>query len=256
MNPGISPFIWHELNTPDPQAAEAFYKHVLACEAKPFAPGADYTLLSAGGREFGGIMGIPENACDAHPRPAWVGYIGVADADDAAARIRAAGGSILKEPTDIPGVGRFAVAADRHGAVFLIMRGAVENPPPPVPPETLGHVGWNELHAGDGKQAFAFYSGLFGWTAGEAFDMGPMGTYQVFAIGAGPVGGMMTKTADLPAPTWMYYFNVAAMDAAVDRVKAGGGQILMGPHQVPGDQWIVQGLDPQGAMFALLSSVR
>jgi predicted enzyme related to lactoylglutathione lyase len=83
-----------------------------------------------------------------------------------------------------------------------------------------------------------------------------MGTYQVFATGAGPVGGMMTKTADLPAPTWMYYFNVAAMDAAVDRVKAGGGQILMGPHQVPGDQWIVQGLDPQGAMFALLSSVR
>lgn len=256
MNPSISKFIWHELNTSDPKAAEAFYTKVLECEAKPFGPGADYTILSAGGCDLGGIMGIHGPDCDANGRPAWLGYIGVADADDAAARIHAAGGSILKEPTDIPGVGCFAVAADPQGAVFLIMRGAIENPPPPMPPGALGQVGWNELHAGDGQQAFAFYSGLFGWTAGEAFDMGPMGTYQVFATGEAPVGGVMTKTPDLPAPAWMFYFTVDALDAAMDRVKAAGGQILMGPHQVPGGQWIAQGLDPQGAMFALLSSTR
>ena len=34
-------------------------------------------------------------------------------------------------------------------------------------PGTPGHVGWHELHAGDGESAFAFYSGLFGWTKAE-----------------------------------------------------------------------------------------
>jgi predicted enzyme related to lactoylglutathione lyase len=35
-------------------------------------------------------------------------------------------------------------------------------------------------------------------------------------------------------------------------VKTGGGQILNGPMQVPGGDWIIQGKDPQGAMFALV----
>jgi uncharacterized protein len=256
MNPHSSKFIWYELNTSDPKGAEAFYGRVLDCKARPFAPGADYTILSAGGGNLGGIMGIPENACEIHTRPVWVGYVGVADADDAVARIRAAGGSVLKEPTDIPDVGRFAVATDPHGAVFLLMRGAVENPPPPVPAGTPGHVGWHELHAGDGKEAFSFYSSLFGWTPAEAMDMGPLGVYQLFATHDAPDGGMMTKMPDFPRPVWLYYFNVTALDAALARVKEGGGQLLMGPHQVPGGQWIAQCLDPQGAMFALLSSTR
>lgn len=256
MNPSLSPFIWYELNTSDPKAAEAFYTKVLECEAQPFGPGADYTLLTTPAGNIGGIMALHGPDCGPGSGSAWVGYLGVADADDSAARIRAAGGRILKDPTDIPGVGRFAVAADPHGAVFLIMRGAVDTPPPPVPPGSRGHVGWRELHAGNGVEAFAFYSGLFGWTATEAMVMKELGVYQIFATGAEPVGGMMTKMADFPAPAWVFYFQVAAMDAAVERVKAAGGQILMGPHEVPGGQWIVQGLDPQGAMFALLSSVR
>jgi predicted enzyme related to lactoylglutathione lyase len=42
----------------------------------------------------------------------------------------------------------------------------------------------------------------------------------------------------------------------VERVKAHGGQVVMGPHEVPGGSWIVQGLDPQGAGFALVSPAR
>ncbi|MBI4911233.1 MAG: VOC family protein [Acidobacteria bacterium] len=257
MKSECCPFIWYELNTPDPKSAERFYCKVLGCTAAPFAPGADYTLLAAGGGNLGGIIGVHGEASEVFARPAWVGYIGVADADDAAARIRAAGGRILKEPTDIPGVGRFAVAADPHGAVFLILRGASEQAPSPVPPGTPGHVGWRELHAGNGKEAFAFYSGLFGWTPAEAMDMGPMGIYQTFAMG-GPQheGAVMTKVPAFPAPLWMYYFNVPALDAGIARVKEGGGQVLMGPHEVPGGQWIAQCLDPQGARFALLSSNR
>ena len=123
-------------------------------------------------------------------------------------------------------------------------------------PGTPGHVGWHELHAGDGESAFAFYSGLFGWAKGEAMDMGTMGVYQIFATGGAPCGGMMTKTPQTPAPFWLYYFNVDALDAAISRVQDAGGQIIIDPMQVPGGSWIVHGLDPQGAIFAMVGPKR
>ncbi len=67
---------------------------------------------------------------------------------------------------------------------------------------------------------------------------------------------MMKKTADTPQPFWLYYITVEAIDAAAGWVKSAGGQILNGPMEVPGGQWIVQGLDPQGAMFAMIAPKR
>ncbi len=117
-------------------------------------------------------------------------------------------------------------------------------------------VGWRELHAGDGAGALAFYSGQFGWKKDRDFDMGPMGVYHIFDTGHGQQGGIFTKTPQTPAPFWLYYFNVDAIDAAADRVKSQGGQVIHGPMEVPGGQWTVQGLDPQGAMFALVAPKR
>jgi predicted enzyme related to lactoylglutathione lyase len=70
------------------------------------------------------------------------------------------------------------------------------------------------------------------------------------------MGGIFTKPPQTPAPFWLYYFNVDAIDAAAERVKAKGGRIVNGPMEVPNGQWIVQGLDPQDAMFALLAPKR
>jgi predicted enzyme related to lactoylglutathione lyase len=67
---------------------------------------------------------------------------------------------------------------------------------------------------------------------------------------------MMTKMPEAPRPFWLYYFNVDAIDAATTRVTDAGGKIINGPMAVPGDQWIVHGLDPQGAMFGLLAAKR
>lgn len=86
--------------------------------------------------------------------------------------------------------------------------------------------------------------------------MGPMGMYQTFATGGAAVGGMMGKMPEAPASFWLYYFNVEALDAAVARVTLGGGKTLMEPQQVPGGSWIVQCLDPQGALFAMVAEKR
>ena len=76
----------------------------------------------------GGLMPIPEDARKAGVGPTWMGYIGVNDVDAYAKRVKTAGGAIRREPSDIPGIGRFAVAADPHGAkhhVAVITIGAV-----------------------------------------------------------------------------------------------------------------------------------
>jgi predicted enzyme related to lactoylglutathione lyase len=69
--------------------------------------------------------------------------------------------------------------------------------------------------------------------------------------GAEAVGGIMTKPETVPAPHWGFYFNVEAIDAGAARVKEQGGEILNGPMQVPGGGFIVQCVDPQGALFSL-----
>ena len=251
------PFVWYELMTSDDEAAAAFYRQVIGWQtADAGMPGMRYTLLSAGGAVIAGLMTLPQEACDAGARPGWVGYIGVADVDAMATRLQAAGGKLYRPAEDIPGVGRFAVVADPHGASFNLFRGHSDEQPPQPPIGTPGTVGWHELSAGNLDSAWTFYSGLFGWTQDSDMDMGEMGVYRLFAAGGSPIGGMMDKPPQVPAPSWLYYFNVEAIDAAMSRVRAGGGQVLNGPMEVPGPMWTLQCLDPQGAAFALVAPSR
>ena len=247
-------FVWYELLTSDPQAAESFYHQVIGWEGKDSgSPVHAYTLLSMGDAMVAGLMALPEEAKAMGARPGWMAYIAVDDVDAYVTRVTATGGKVYKAAEDIANVGRFAVVGDVHGAGFVLFKGMGEEPPA-VPPGTPGHIGWHELFAGDLDSAFAFYSELFGWTKADAIDMGPMGVYQLFAIDGVAVGGMMTKPANIPKPFWGYYINVEAIDAAIARATQHGGQVLNGPHQVPGGSWIVQCLDPQGALFNMVAN--
>ncbi|MCW4116326.1 VOC family protein [Aurantimonas sp. MSK8Z-1] len=246
-------FVWYELMTSDAAAATAFYRNTIGWEARDSGmPGVSYTLLAAGGRDVGGLMTLPEHVVAAGGRPGWIGYVAVPDVDRTAARAKELGGTVHRAPTDIPGVGRFAVIADPHGAVLCPMTPAGEPRSPLQPMGGPGSAVWRELLAGELDGAFSFYSALFGWTKAEAMDMGPMGTYQLFAVDGETWGAMMTKPPAVPGPFWQYYFAVDAIDAAAGRVTAGGGQILNGPMEVPGGMYVVQCSDPQGAPFALI----
>ena len=249
-------FVWYELMTTDPKAAERFYSAVVGWTAKdfPMGGGTTYTILSAGEAMAAGLMLMPEAAKKMGAPPNWSGYIAVDDVDAAAEKVKRLGGVIHMPPTDIPTVGRFAVAADPQAAAFILFKPL----PPPTPPAvpalgTPGRIGWHELYASDWETVFAFYSDMFGWKKDQAMDMGPMGTYQLFtAASGGPaIGGMFNKPAEVPATFWLYYFNVDSIDPAVERVTAHGGKIVNGPMEVPGGAFIVQCMDPQGAMFAL-----
>ena len=115
MSAKQNPFVWYDVMTTDTKAAEAFYAKVVGWDIKDSGmPDRYYGILFAGAAMVGGLMPIPEDARAMGAQPAWMGYIGVDDVDDYAKRVRAMGGAILRDCTDIPGVGRFAVAADSH----------------------------------------------------------------------------------------------------------------------------------------------
>jgi predicted enzyme related to lactoylglutathione lyase len=242
-------WIWYQLTAADKPAAEAFYRAVVGWKMQPFGGAQDYTVLGADDGNVGGIS----TASDSGDSPGWRGYIGVEDVDATAARITAAGGTLVHAPADIPDVGRIAAVADPQGVPFLLLRGSVRHAAPPeaFKPNAPGHVGWNELHTTDWARGFDFYAALFGWQRLDAMDMGPMGTYQLFGVGAAPIGGML-NSPNFPRPAWLFYFNVESIDAAQRRVLANGGAVVHGPSEVPGGAWIIQATDPQGVIFALV----
>ncbi|MEO6609632.1 MAG: VOC family protein [Aestuariivirga sp.] len=248
-----NPFVWHDLMTPDVAAAKTFYGAVVGWTFTEQMPA--YTVANVeGDKGLGGIMATPAELGSMHPF--WAGYVYTPDVDAACIGIKKLGGVIRREPWDIPDVLRMAVVGDPTGGNFNIMQplSTEERKLPSV--NALGTVGWNELHAGDLDAAWDFYAAMFGWTKGMAVDMGAMGVYQVFQIDGRDAGGMMKRQDPLPSPMWLYYFNVDGIDAAAARVTTAGGKITMGPHQVPGDLWIVSGVDPQGAIFNLLSTTK
>jgi predicted enzyme related to lactoylglutathione lyase len=255
-NGSTSKFVWYDQMSNDLKESETFYKAVIGWSiGANTMNAAQYSILQMGDAMIGGLMPIPDDAKAMGVKPAWMGYIGVDDVDTYAGKVKAAGGKIYREPSDIPDVGRFAVAADPTGAGFILFKGQGEAPPP-TDPSKPGHIGWRELHAGDGAAAFDFYAGLFGWGRGDAMDMGPEGIYRIFMIEGAMAGGIMTKRPQEPAPHWVYYITVEAADSAAARVKSAGGEILVGPLQVPGGQWMVQAFDPQGALFGMLAPRR
>jgi len=114
---------WNELCTRDRARAGTFYAELLGWgrETMPM-PGFEYTVFKRGDQPAGGMMAIqPE--WGAMP-PHWEVYFAVTDCDATAAEAARLGGSVLKEPADIPGVGRFAVLRDPQGATFSILQPA------------------------------------------------------------------------------------------------------------------------------------
>lgn len=256
MSKAHGKFVWYELMTTDTKAAEEFYDDVVGWTSEDSGmPGAGYTLFKTDGDvRVAGLMTMPEGALKMNAPPAWLGYIGVDDVDASAKQLKELGGTVHREPDDIPNIGRFAIVTDPHGAVFALFKGNGEMPE--LAQNANGNVGWHELMAGDLAVEFPFYQKMFGWGKEEAMDMGEMGVYQIFSHGGAQIGGMMTKPAEIPSPYWGYYFNVAALDAAVERATSRGAKIIMGPMEVPGGAWVINGVDPQGAHFSLVSMKR
>ncbi len=252
-------WIWYELMTPDPEGAKAFYETVVGWTVSTGHEGdPDYGFLTrADGGMTGGLLHLTKEMTDHGARACWLGYIGVDDVDAAVKAVEAKGGKSLMPARDVPMAGRIAMVSDCCGSPFYVM---TPTPPPGGGESTafsttiVGSCSWNELMAGDAANATDFYASVFNWGLPEPMDMGPMGKYQFVTHDKVQVGAIMQKMPQIPNAIWSHYFRVANIDTAKAAIETAGGQVINGPMQVPGDDWIVQGIDPQGAMFSLVGA--
>ena len=250
-------FVWHELMTTDPKAAITFYTDVVGWKTQAFGEAGDnaYMMWVASQGPLGGTMELPQQARQMGAPPHWVANVLVSDVDATVEQAKKLGGKVLREAETMPSVGRFALIQDPQGAHLSVFTPSGDMAPHDV--SKPGEFSWNELMTSDHNAAFTFYNKLFGWEKLASHDMGPMGEYLIYGAHGRQLGGMASKTKDMPMPTaWMYYIHVDGLDAAVERAKKGGGKVLNGPMDVPGGDRIAQLMDPQGAAFALHETVR
>lgn len=255
-NPRGTP-IWYELLTPDHATAKRFYDAAVGWTigSKPDGP-VDYRMIEASDGQVGGVMQLTDEMTAGGAKPGWLFYIGVDDVDATAARVAAAGGAVLMPPFDLDGVGRMAFVADPQGAPFCIMRGVTEGATSTAfAPGTPGHASWHELFTTDDAAALRFYREVFRWTSPASMPMGPDRPYHFVHTAADAVLGGLGRAAEPDgSPRWRFYFEVPDLDASIARVTAEGGQVTSGPHEVPGGSRMIQGTDPTGVAFALVSA--
>lgn len=115
----IGEFSWHELATTDGEAAWSFYSGVFGwvkADAMDMGEMGTYQMFGRGAQMLGGVFRKPPEM----PVAAWLLYIRVPDADEAADKVRSLGGTVLNGPVDVPGGGRIAQCADPQGAAFAV----------------------------------------------------------------------------------------------------------------------------------------
>jgi predicted enzyme related to lactoylglutathione lyase len=282
---------WVDASQPDPDAARDFYGGLFGWEFEDvMPPGAaghyfiargqarSSSIFDTSGEVLGGdvaaVGSIPKGA---PPRAMWNTYFWVDSADEAASKVRDAGGGVGMEPFDVMDVCRTAVFTDPEGAAFRVWeakghKGArLVNDP--------GAVVFNGLNTRDVEGARSFYESVFGWqTSGigggaEGWTLPGYGDWlerkhhpdlrkQMAEAGAPDgfedvVASIIPIADDQPdtPPHWSVTFAVDDADATAAKATALGGRVIVPPFDAP---WstptytirITVIADPQGATFS------
>jgi uncharacterized protein len=270
--PGVP--CWVDTSQPDPEAATRFYEGLFGWEFEDRMPAdapGNYFVAKLHGCDVAAVGSQMEGS---PPTPVWSTYIAVDSADDTAAKITKAGGSVLAEPFDVPEAGRMAIASDPSGAVFCLWQ-ANQTPGAQLVNEA-GTWNFSDLNTRDVESAIAFYGEVFGWVAstiegaGAEFTFLRLPGYGDFLEKSDPdlrtrqaeigapdgfedvIAGLTPMTPDrFPAevpPHWSVTFAVDDADASAARATGLGGTLLAGPLDA-GPTRIAIVSDPQGAVF-------
>jgi predicted enzyme related to lactoylglutathione lyase len=239
--------IWTDLGTPDVNASRRFYGEIFGWTSEEGDPQfGGYTMFHSNGKMVAGVGPL----MSPQQPPAWTTYIGTNDADATAAKITAAGGTMMVAPMDVGDAGRMAILMDPTGAALGLWqpgqhKGAeIFNVPVAM--------SWNELATRDVEAAKRFYHQVFGWdprTSGEGAQ-----SYTEWQVNDRSIGGMMPMPEQVPAavpPYWMTYFAVADCKATVEKATQLGGQVTLPPMDIPQGTFAVLS-DPAGATFAVI----
>jgi hypothetical protein len=111
-----NPFVHIELTTSDVGKAKSFYKSLFDWKLKdvPMGGGQTYTMVDVGNGTGGGMFEMPGAPI------AWVPYAAVNDVAKSTEKARSLGATILKEKSEVPGMGWFSIFRDPTGALIAL----------------------------------------------------------------------------------------------------------------------------------------
>lgn len=259
---------WVDTTQPDPDAAAAFYGGLFGWELEDVMPPGSpikYLIGRIRGRDVAAVSSRPDGA---PPGAVWNTYVRVESADDAAAKVRDAGGSVLGDPFDVMDSGRMAVFQDPEGAVFCAWQPNQHQGSQVV--NEHGSVNFNNLGTRDRAAAEAFYRAVFGWgvldlgggaawtlpgygdhletlNPGMRAGMAEMGAPPGFEDVVATIQPIPDDEPDTPAH-WSVTFAVDDADAIADKAAELGGTVVAPPFDAP---WVRMTVinDPAGATF-------
>jgi len=247
----MSRFVWFEYVSKEPKKAQGFFGELFGwgTQEVPMPQGA-YQMIAVGAKTIGGYLPTPAGA---PPHAHWLTHLGVASAQESAAKVKSLGGTIAKEPIKIGDFGTMAVVKDPQGGVFALWQPAKAEEAPKV---ENGHFCWNELGATDPDAAVKFYKAIGGFEL-ESMNMGPeTGTYNVLKSDGQPRAGIMKKMMPEAPHAWLPYVQVANADATAEKAKRLGATVVVPPTDIPNVGRFTIFLDPQGAALGVLQPPR
>lgn len=121
----------------------------------------------------------------------------------------------------------------------------------PAPTFSPGTPCWVDLMTPDIGRAQDFYGAVLGWSFTSADPQ--LGGYVMCHTADGAVAGMALR-GDTPGPfstCWTVYLFTPDLDGTLAAAQAGGGNLMMGPHEVPGQGRMALVTDPSGAVVGL-----
>jgi hypothetical protein len=229
-------FVRYSLRTVEVESARRFYGDALGL-VLPEGASPDSALEAWPLHERALVAGAP---------PHWLGHLEVEDLEGAVSEMLGAGAQPLG-PTVTGASGSWATLRDPFGAVVALRQRASA--------QALSHrpFAWHQLHTTDLDRAWPLYASVAGFTdAGSVDHAGVVGGHRLFGVSDQPLGSM-ANTARWPGvhPHWLFYFPVADLDAAVERVRVLGGTAQLPDARMSGRRVAVCE-DPQRAAFGLM----
>jgi uncharacterized protein len=244
----VGRFVWHDLMSIDAEASGEFYAALLKWTLGEPMPPMGYRVFERGETMFGGLMASPDPNAD---RSIWVDHIQVSDLRDAVERAPGLGGTLLVEPSAIPGIGEFAIVADPSGATLTLFQPGEQVEIPSLGPGGPGGVvQWNESITTDQRAVAAFFSGLFGWEFDQkALDTGG---YLIARLDGKAVAGIFQPPVAPPESGWVTYFGVESVDGTIDQAQHLGAMLAHPAADIPGIGRTAWMIDPFGGLFGLM----
>jgi predicted enzyme related to lactoylglutathione lyase len=242
---------WADLMSSDLPAVTRFYTGLFGWQTNDveMPGGGSYRMFQRDGRDVAAVSQQQSGAGEGMgPADVWtVWFAGQADA--AAERATAAGGSVIMPPSDVGPAGRLTVLADPGGAAFGIWQ-AGEHHGAGLMGEP-GALAWCEVNTRAYDACLDFYPKLFGWAAEDLPMEGAR--YTVWKRHDQTVAGMLEMNEQWVGvpPHWMLYFAVDDTDQAAKRASELSGGVGAPPFDTPYGRIAVLS-DPAGAHFSVI----